>query len=209
MDNNIQRLYGNNVKSMVKDLKTIEDRDKRSRQARAIVKVMEILNPSVKTTEEGEHKLWDHLYMLADFELDVDSPFPCPQKADFETKPVSIPMKDTKIRATHYGRNIEKILDLIAAEPDSETKESLIRSLAIYMRTQYLIWNKDSVSDETIFSDIVKLSEGRVQIPEGMTLSKIDSAANYSRPGIGVQGASSRKQFNNKRKANFRNNKRR
>lgn len=194
---------------MVKDLKAIEDRDKRSRQARAIVKVMEILNPSVKTTEEGEHKLWDHLYMLADFELDVDSPFPCPQKADFETKPVSIPMKDTKIRATHYGRNIEKILDLIAAEPDSETKESLIRSLAIYMRTQYLIWNKDSVSDETIFSDIVKLSEGRVQIPEGMTLSKIDSAANYSRPGIGVQGASSRKQFNNKRKANFRNNKRR
>ncbi|MGN1226326.1 MAG: DUF4290 domain-containing protein [Candidatus Cryptobacteroides sp.] len=209
MDNNIQRLYGNNVKNMVKDLKAIEDRDKRSRQARAIVKVMEILNPSVKTTEEGEHKLWDHLYMLADFELDVDSPFPCPQKADFETKPVSIPMKDTKIRATHYGRNIEKILDLIAAEPDSETKESLIRSLAIYMRTQYLIWNKDSVSDETIFSDIVKLSEGRVQIPEGMTLSKIDIAANYSRPGIGVQGASSRKQFNNKRKANFRNNKRR
>lgn len=194
---------------MVKDLKAIEDRDKRSRQARAIVKVMEILNPSVKTTEEGEHKLWDHLYMLADFDLDVDSPYPCPQKADFETKPVSIPMKDTKIRATHYGRNIEKILDLIAAEPDSETKESLIRSLAIYMRTQYLIWNKDSVSDETIFSDIVKLSEGRVQIPEGMTLSKIDSAANYSRPGIGVQGAASRKQYNNKRKANFRNNKRR
>ncbi|MGM9787446.1 MAG: DUF4290 domain-containing protein [Candidatus Cryptobacteroides sp.] len=209
MDNNIQRLYGNNVKTMVKDLKAIEDRDKRSRQARAIVKVMEILNPSVKTTEEGEHKLWDHLYMLADFDLDVDSPYPCPQKADFETKPVSIPMKDTKIRATHYGRNIEKILDLIAAEPDSETKESLIRSLAIYMRTQYLIWNKDSVSDETIFSDIVKLSEGRVQIPEGMTLSKIDSAANYSRPGIGVQGAASRKQYNNKRKANFRNNKRR
>ena len=114
MDNNIQRLYGNNVKTMVKDLKTIEDRDKRSRQARAVVKVMEILNPSVKSAEEGEHKLWDHLYMLADFDLDVDSPFPCPQRADFETRPVSIPMKDTKIRATHYGRNIEKILDLIA-----------------------------------------------------------------------------------------------
>ena len=109
MDNNIQSLYGNNVKTMVQDLKTIEDRDKRSRQARAVVKVMEILNPSVKSAEEGEHKLWDHLYMLADFDLDVDSPFPCPQRADFETRPVSIPMKDTKIRATHYGRDIEKI----------------------------------------------------------------------------------------------------
>ncbi len=209
MDNNIQRLYGNNVKTMVKDLKTIEDRDKRSRQARAVVKVMEILNPSVKSAEEGEHKLWDHLYMLADFDLDVDSPFPCPQRADFETRPVSIPMKDTKIRATHYGRNIEKILDLIAGEEDSETKASLIRSLAIYMRTQYLIWNKDSVSDETIFSDIVKLSEGRVQIPEGMTLSKIDGAANYSRPGMGLGTSRNNKQYNNKRKANFRNNKRR
>ena len=194
---------------MVKDLKTIEDRDKRSRQARAVVKVMEILNPSVKSAEEGEHKLWDHLYMLADFDLDVDSPFPCPQRADFETRPVSIPMKDTKIRATHYGRNIEKILDLIAGEEDSETKASLIRSLAIYMRTQYLIWNKDSVSDETIFSDIVKLSEGRVQIPEGMTLSKIDGAANYSRPGMGLGTSRNNKQYNNKRKANFRNNKRR
>ena len=209
MDNNIQRLYGNNVKTMVKDLKTIEDRDKRSRQARAVVKVMEILNPSVKSAEEGEHKLWDHLYMLADFDLDVDSPFPCPQRADLETRPVSIPMKDTKIRATHYGRNIEKILDLIAGEEDSETKASLIRSLAIYMRTQYLIWNKDSVSDETIFSDIVKLSEGRVQIPEGMTLSKIDGAANYSRPGMGLGTSRNNKQYNNKRKANFRNNKRR
>ena len=209
MDNNIQRLYGNNVKTMVKDLKTIEDRDKRSRQARAVVKVMEILNPSVKSAEEGEHKLWDHLYMLADFDLDVDSPCPCPQRADFETRPVSIPMKDTKIRATHYGRNIEKILDLIAGEEDSETKASLIRSLAIYMRTQYLIWNKDSVSDETIFSDIVKLSEGRVQIPEGMTLSKIDGAANYSRPGMGLGTSRNNKQYNNKRKANFRNNKRR
>ena len=208
MDNNINRLYGNNVKAMVVDLKTIEDREKRSRQAKAIVKVMEILNPSVKNTEEGEHKLWDHLFMLADFDLDVDSPYPCPLKADFDTKPVSIPMKDTKIRASHYGRNIEKILDLLSTEPDSPTKESLIRSLAIYMRTQYLIWNKDSVSDETIFADIEKLSEGRVKVPEGMTLSKIDSAANYARPGIGTSGGAARnKQF--KKKANFRNNKRR
>ena len=77
------------------------------------------------------------------------------------------------------------------------------------MRTQSLIWNKDSVSDETIFSDIVKLSEGRVQIPEGMTLSKIDGAANYSRPGMGLGTSRNNKQYNNKRKANFRNNKRR
>ncbi len=210
MDNNIKRLYGNNVVAMVADLKGIEDKQKRTLQAYAVVKVMETLNPTVKTLDEYEHKLWDHLFMLADFELDVDAPYPCPVKEEFDTKPVSIPMKDTKIRASHYGRNIEKILDLLATEPESETKTALIRSLAIYMRTQYLIWNKDSVTDQTIFSDIEKLSEGRIKVPEGLTLSKIDNSANFSRPSIGNQSSTqknSNKQFNKRNKGNFRNNK--
>ncbi|HCY73799.1 MAG TPA: DUF4290 domain-containing protein [Rikenellaceae bacterium] len=214
MDNNIKRVYGHNVVEMVQDLKTIEDKDKRTRQAYAIVKVMEILNPTVRSYDEYEHKLWDHLFMLADFDLDVDAPYPMPSKAEFETKPLNIPMKDTKIRASHYGRNIEKILDLLAKEPDGEEKTALIRSLAIYMRTQYLIWNKDSVSDETIFSDIEKLSEGRVKVPEGVTLGKLDSGMNLSRPSIGNQSGVARnnnggKQFGKKSKGNFRNNKHR
>lgn len=211
MDNNIKRVYGNNVVEMVSDLKTIEDKQKRTRQAYAIVKVMEILNPSVRTLEEYEHKLWDHLFMLSDYDLDIDAPYPCPKRENFETKPVSIPMKDIKIRAYHYGRNIERILDLLAEEPDGETKTALIRSLAIYMRTQYLIWNKDSVADETIFSDIEKLSEGRVIVPEGLTLSKLDAGANFSRPGIGNQSGTSRngKQYGKRNKGNFKNNKHR
>lgn len=205
MDNNIKRIYGNNVVAMVKDLKAIEDREKRTRQAYAVVKVMEVLNPSVKTQDEAQHKLWDHLFMLADFDLDVDAPYPCPLREDFETKPVPIPMKDTKIRASHYGRNIEKILDLLATEPDSEVKTELIRALAIYMRTQYLIWNKDSVSDDTIFADIAKLSEGRVTVPQGLTLSKIDADASFSRPSIGNQSGVSRQTKNFKRKNGYNN----
>lgn len=202
MDNNIKRLYGNNVAAMVQDLKSIEDKHLRTKQAFAVVKVMEVLNPTVRTQDLSEQKLWDHLYMLADYELDVDSPYPCPSREEFETKPIPLPMKDTKIRASHYGRNIEKILDLLAEEPESEMRTSLLRSLAVYMRTQYLIWNKDSVSDETIFSDIEKLSEGRVIVPQGVTLSKIDSNVNYSRPSIGKQsGQSSALRNNNKQYA--------
>ena len=179
--------YGRNVQKMVEDLKTIPDKEKRTTQAKAIVKVMEILNPQVRSQEDYEHKLWDHLYMIADFDLDVDSPFPCPIKEEFETKPVPLPMKGTKIKATHYGRNIERILDLIASEPDGEVKTELIKSLAIYMRQQYLIWNKDSVSDETIFSDIQKLSEGKIVVPEGVVLSKVAENQDFSRPGLGIQ----------------------
>lgn len=196
--------YGRNILKMVEQLREIPDKAKRSEQARAVVKSMEVLNPQVRQQENWEQKLWDHLYIIAGFDLDIDSPYPCPVKEDFETKPVPLPMKGTKIRATHYGRNIEKILDLLAAEPDGEVKTQMIRSLAIYMRQQYLIWNKDSVSDETIFSDIEKLSEGRLTVPEGITLGKVSENADFSRPGIGNQTG----QNKNKRKGGHKNRRR-
>lgn len=178
--------YGRNVLKMIEKMKAVPDREKRSEQARAIVKVMELLNPQVHGQEDFQHKLWDHLYMISGFDLDVDAPFPCPSEAEFETKPVPIPMKGAKIKATHYGRNIERIINLLCDEPDGETKTAMIRSLATYMRQQYLIWNKDSVADETIFSDIEKLSDYRLKVPEGINLSKISGDASFSRPGMGI-----------------------
>ena len=196
--------YGRNVLQMVEQLKTIPDKAKRTEQARAVVKVMELLNPQVRTLDNFEHKLWDHLYMIADYDLDVDSPYPCPQAEEFNTDPVPIPMKGSKIKAFHYGRNIEGVINLLCEQPEGEVKTELIRSLAIYMRTQYLIWNKDSVADETIFADIEKLSDYRLKVPEGISLSKIAGDANFARPGMGVNvgqpgGQRSRKQKNYKR----------
>ena len=196
--------YGRNVLKMVEQLKTIPDKAKRTEQARAVVKVMELLNPQVRTLDNFEHKLWDHLYMIADYDLDVDSPYPCPEAEEFNTDPVPIPMKGSKIKAFHYGRNIEGVINLLCEQPEGEVKTELIRSLAIYMRTQYLIWNKDSVADETIFADIEKLSDYRLKVPEGISLSKISGDANFARPGMGVNvgqpgGQRNRKQKNYKR----------
>ena len=195
--------YGRNVLKMVETLKTIEDRQMRTRQARAVVKVMEILNPQVHLQDNYEQKLWDHLYLIAGFDLDVDSPYPCPEKEQFESVPVHIPMKGSRIRATHYGRNIEKIIDLPCEQPEGETKTELIRSLAIYMRQQYLIWNKDSVADETIFADIEKLSDYRLKVPEGINLTKISSDVSFAKPSFGVNvgqsGKGNRQRKNNRR----------
>ena len=196
--------YGRNVLKMVEQLKAIPDKAKRTEQARAVVKVMELLNPQVRTLDNFEHKLWDHLYMIADYDLDVDSPYPCPQAEEFNTDPVPIPMKGSKIKAFHYGRNIEGVINLLCEQPDGEVKTEMIRSLAIYMRTQYLIWNKDSVADETIFADIEKLSDYRLKVPEGISLTKIAGDANFARPGMGVNvgqpgGQRNRKQKNYKR----------
>ena len=197
--------YGRNVLTMIECLKAVEDRDKRSEQARAVIKTMELLNPQVHQQENYEQKLWDHLYIMAGFDLDVDSPYPCPVPEDFDTKPVAVPMKGSRIKATHYGRNIEKIIDLLCGQPDGEVKTELIRSLAIYMRQQYLIWNKDSVADETIFADIEKLSDYKLHIPEGISLNKISSEATFSRPGMGVNVG----QGGSKNRSHGRNNRNR
>ncbi len=175
--------YGRNVQKMVDYLKTIEDRTKRNEQARAIIKVMEILNPSVHLQEDYEQKLWDHLFIISGFDLDVDAPYPMPAPESLEQRPEMIPLQKKPVKAAHYGRNIESIIDLIAEKEDGETKTAMIRSLAIYMRQQYLIWNKDTVAEETIFQDIEKLSDYRIKVPEGMQLGRVDSAHNYSRPG--------------------------
>ena len=192
--------YGRNVQKMVDYIKTIEDREKRNEQARAVVKVMEILNPQVHVQENWEQKLWDHLHIISGFSLDVDSPYPAPSQENFYERPAVVPIEKKPLKATHYGRNIESIIDLIAEQEDGPVKTSMIRSLAIYMRQQYLIWNKDSVADETIFQDIEKMSDYRIRVPEGMQLSKGSSEHNFSRQGNNQQnkGKSNQRHKNGK-----------
>ena len=167
--------YGRNVQKMVAYLKTIEDREKRNEQARAIIKVMEILNPAVHMQENFEQKLWDHLFIIADFDLDVDSPYPMPERENLKKRPEPVPLEKKPLRALHYGRNIENMIDLIAQKEDGEEKTSMIRVLAGYMRQQYLIWNKDTVTDEVIFQDIEKLSDYRIKVPEGLQMVKVSN----------------------------------
>jgi len=193
--------YGRGVQKMISQIKTIEDKAKRSEQARAIVRVMEILNPSIHLQENWEQALWDHLYMISDYDLDIDSPYPMPEKKTREIAPQMVPLQKKPIKATHYGRNIESIIDLIAEEEEGEVKNAMIRDLGIYMRTQYLIWNKDSVTDSTIFADIEKLSDGRIKVPEGISLGEVSKQANFSRPGLGA-GPSQQKNRLAKRQQN-------
>ena len=124
--------------------------------------------------------------MIAGFDIDIDSPYPVPEPADLTSKPDPIPIQKQPVRAACYGRNIENMIDLIASREDDEAKTEMIRMLALYMRQQYLIWNKDSVADETIFSDIEKMSDYRIRVPKDLALSKIASDASFSRPGMGI-----------------------
>lgn len=194
--------YGRCVQKMIEKVKAIPDKTKRTEQIQAVIQVMAQVNPQVRDTVDYRRKLWDHMYMIAGYDIDVDSPFPVPSPEEVASRPEPIPVEKTPIQATCYGRNIENMISLIAARPDDEVKREMIRMLALYMRQQYLIWNKDSVADETIFADMEKLSGSRLKVPEGMQLGPVTDA-NLSRPGVRKQedgGFGKKKNKNKKRK---------
>lgn len=190
MDYNTQREkllmpeYGRHVQKMIEQVKQIQDREKRNEQIKAVVSVMAILNPQLKDMNDFKQKLWDHVQIISDFDIDIDSPFPIPTRDNIHSKPSPIPYQNNPLKAAHYGRNIQNMIEVIAAREDGEMKDLMIKSMASYMRQQYLIWNKDSVSEETIFNDIKKLSEGRLIVPDNIHLDTISDKETFSRPGI-------------------------
>lgn len=124
--------YGRNVQKMVAYLKTIEDRDKRNEQARAVVKVMELLNPQVHLQDNYEQKLWDHLQIIADFELDVDSPYPKPEKESMDTRPEPIPLEKRSMKSSHYGKSTASLIELISGVEVPDQGISAPQSRGLY-----------------------------------------------------------------------------
>ncbi len=165
--------YGRHVQKMIEYVTSIPDKEKRNEQIRAVVGVMGILNPQLRDLSDFKHKLWDHVQIISDFEIEIDSPYPIPTKETFTTKPNPVPLDKTPLKAAHYGRNIQNMIEMIASRPQDELRDSMVIVLANYMRQQYLIWNKDSVSEETIFKDLLTLSQGKLSVPEGYHLPPI------------------------------------
>ena len=196
--------YGRSILEMVKSLKKIEDKEKRSEQAKAVIKAMELINYDVHKQENFDHKLWDDLFIIAGYELDIDAPYPVPTPEQALARPEVPSVERKPIRASQYGRNIESMIDLVAGMEDGDVKTAVIRSLAIYMRTQYLIWNKNSVADETIFQDIEKLSDYRIHVPEGIQLGRVGADSNYLRPGQAPKRPNNNQRKNNNTKKKYR-----
>lgn len=163
--------YGRNVQKLVKHALSIEDREKRTKFAKVIVQIMGQLNPSARETSDYLHKLWDHLYIISDFKLDVDSPYPPPSKEILTTKPEMIQYRDNNIRYKVYGSNIEKIIKVAKTFEEGPEKKALIHTIANHLKKSYLNWNRDSVNDELIFEHLEKLSSGDLKLHEDLSLS--------------------------------------
>ncbi|NLJ82489.1 MAG: DUF4290 domain-containing protein [Bacteroidales bacterium] len=158
--------YGRHVQMMVDYLLSIEDRDLRTLQAKATVRTMACFSPGTKDTPDYWQKLWDHLHIISNYELDVDSPFPKPEPSDIEAKPSKIAYQKNQILYPPYGKLIEEIIKSVAEEPDSEEKNMCIENIAVHLKKQYLLWNRDSVNDDMIVEQLETLSNGKLKLKE-------------------------------------------
>src|SRR5574337_492705 len=145
---------------------TIENRDERTRCAKTIVRVMAILNPQLTEYADYEHKLWDHLFIISDYKLDVDSPYPKPEKAAMETKPEIVPYPQSNIKFKHYGKILEDLIKKAMQEEDPKNRELFTEQLAQLMKRHYLNWNRDSVNDQLIVEQLEGLSNGKLKVSE-------------------------------------------
>lgn len=163
--------YGRNVQKLVNLAKTIEDREQRTKFAKVIVGIMGQMNPQIRDSGDFRHKLWDHLHIIAKFELDVDSPYPAPTKEVLEAKPSKLEYSTNQIRYKMYGANIVKIIDKAKNFEDGPEKEALIHAIANHLKKSYLSWNRESVDDEQIFEHLKTLSRDDLRLAEELKLN--------------------------------------
>ena len=174
--------YGRNIQKMIEYTVGIEDREKRNKSAQFVVRVMGQMNPDIKESSDYIQTLWDHMHMIADFKLDVDSPYPKPVKENLMRKPDRIEYSDKKISLRHYGKTIENIIAKSNEFEDGEEKEALILSIANYLKRSYLTWNRESVSDATIAKHLEEMSDGKMIFNQQTPLISVSEVVVKNKP---------------------------
>jgi hypothetical protein len=168
--------YGRNIQNMVDYLFTVEDKEKRNQSAQAVIDVMGNLYPYLRDVAEYKHKLWDHLAIMSNFELDIDYPYEPPSPDILTEKPKRVPYNQHEIKLKHYGLITKKLIDA-AIDMEGEEQRILIEQVANQMKKLYMAWNGDSVEDEKIFIDLEEISGQRLKVPRELRLTDVKPPA--------------------------------
>lgn len=166
--------YGRNVQNMVKYIVDLPTKDERNRYAQVVIDLMGFLNPHLRDVADFKHKLWDHLHIISDFKIDVDSPYPKPSEDAIRFKPAPLSYPQQRIKYKHYGKTVELMISRAKAIEEPQRKQLMVQSIANFMKMAYVTWNKDSVADETIIKDLREMSNGALQLEENVNLQRIE-----------------------------------
>jgi hypothetical protein len=212
------REYGRHIQKMVEYLLTLEDKQERQKNAYAVIELMGFLNPHLKNVEDFRHKLWDHLFLISDFKLDVDSPYPIPTRETLKAKPEILGYPKKYPKFNHLGKNIEVVIDKALKEENPEKKQGFANAIAYYMKLTYSNWHKELVHDDNIQNELSDMTDGELAFNSRPfvkhTAQRVErddygSGRNQYRKNFGGRdngGRDNRNNNNNNRNNNNRNN---
>ena len=198
--------YGRHLQKMINHAKTRETKEERNKLAKAIISVMGNLQPHLRDVPDFQHKLWDQLFIMSDFELDADSPFEKPSKEELQASPEPLKYPQNHPKYRFYGNNIKTMIDVAATWEDGDLKEALELTIANHMKKCFLNWNKDTVEDEVIFNHLYELSGGKINLKNSD--EDLSDASNLMR-GKSKYSNSSSKGSSKKSKKKYSNNRKR
>ncbi len=166
--------YGRHIQKLVDYCVALDNVDERNKMAKAIVDVMGNLQPHLRDVPDFKHKLWDQLFIMSDFKLDVESPYEKPIKEELQAKPEPLAYPKSASKYRFYGNNIQTMIDVALTWEEGEVREALYYAIANHMKKCYLNWNKDTVEDKVIFKHLKELSNGKINLSgEEETLSEV------------------------------------
>lgn len=180
--------YGRHIHQMVDSLLMIEDRAERTRQAKAVIAVMGNINPMLRDTEEFKHKLWDHLFIMSDFQLDVDSPYMQPSRQDLEIKPKKLPYPQSRVMFKHYGKHAQRFVRRLVDVQHDHAVDGQMVDIARFMRTKSYEFNHEHPNNESIVRDIRLMAEGDIEIDMEQIANMRSDYRQHQAPSRGVKG---------------------
>lgn len=173
--------YGRSIQSMVDHALTIENRDERQLCAKTIINIMGNLYPHFRDMPEFTHKLWDHLAIMSDFQLDIDYPYELIQKDKLVTKPDKLPYPKKGVRYRHYGCLLEVLVQKACEFPEGDERDNLVALIANHMKKNYILWNKETIDEQKVANDLLEYSKGVLKLDSELTKLMEKRYATYVR----------------------------
>lgn len=197
--------YGRHIHEMVDSLFEIEDRQERTRQAKAVIAVMGNLNPLLRDTADFKHKLWDHLFIMSDFKLDVDSPYQQPSRQELMVRPEKLQYPQSRIMFKHYGKYAQRFVRTIAAEQKSHRANDEMMNMARYMRAKSYEYNNEHPNNEAIIRDIRIMAGGNITIDLD-AINAMRSEYRQNQPSRNMKGRKQQQRNGRKQQRNTQKN---
>src|SRR6478609_2656655 len=203
----IMREYGRHIQKMIEFVKNIEDKEERQKNAYALIELMGFLNPHLRNVEDFRHKLWDHLFLIADFKLDVESPYPIPTEELLRARPLPMGYPKRYPKFSHLGKNLELVINKALVEENPEKRNCFANAVAYYMKLAYNNWHKETVHDDAIQSELTQITKGQLEFTNTPFVRSFRPSENRERSGgYGYDRNKRNQKFQRNNNNNNRNN---